>query len=510
MDINRRQLLRGAVAAGAVGVAGSVAGAPRARAATRGTADFCALAAGLDGTLVLPEDRDYDQARQLFSPRYDTVRPAAVAYPAHARDVATCLGFARGTGTPIVPRGGGHSYAGWSTGTGLVLDLGRMAQVSPSSGGAAVGAGARLGDVNGVLTAQGSAFPTGLCPSVGIAGLTLGGGIGVTGRAYGTTSDNLAGATVVTPDGRIREVDATHEPELFWALRGGGGGNFGVVTEFRFRTHGIQDCAHAELHWPWADAAALVDAWQRWAPGLPEQLWSLLEFDVQSGPPSPYVGIVSLDGSALLEQHLDELVRLVGSAPSDNFLAVRSYGDTMRKLAGCLDLTAAQCRLPGTLPGRDPQGQLSRDTYTSRSDFWNSELPAAGIDAVLAAVARYADATPPGGQGVVQFDGMGGAAINRPRPDDTAFVHRGARFLAQYLAYWPADAPAEDVRRHRGWLDDLWSSLRPWAGGEAYQNYIDPALPNWRQAYYGDNLDRLQRARQQYDPDRLLGFPQGL
>ncbi|MFB7268532.1 FAD-binding oxidoreductase, partial [Streptomyces nojiriensis] len=174
------------------------------------------------------------------------------AYPAHAGDVAVCLDFARRSAAPVVPRGGGHSYAGWSTrSAGLVVDTGAMAAVSVDGGegeggGVRIGAGARLGDVHAVLAPHGRSVPTGLCPSVGIAGLTLGGGLGLASRAYGTTADRLTGARVVTPDGIVREVSADRDPELFWALRGGGGGNFGVVTEFRFRTHPVGACAYAE------------------------------------------------------------------------------------------------------------------------------------------------------------------------------------------------------------------------------------------------------------------------
>ncbi|MGW6710249.1 FAD-binding oxidoreductase, partial [Streptomyces sp. NPDC054956] len=248
MSLHRRQVL----AAGAAGALASL-GAAGGRA---GNPDFGALARALDGRLVTPEDPDYAEARRLFQPRYDTVRPGAVAYPAHPGDVAVCLDFARRSAVPVVPRGGGHGYAGWSTReAGLVVDAGAMAQVSVSGTDLRIGAGARIGDVNAALAARGLAVPAGLCPSVGIAGLTLGGGLGPASRSYGATADQLTGATVVTPDGSVREVDAERDPALFWALRGGGGGNFGVVTGFRFRAHPVADCAFAELHGPPDDSA---------------------------------------------------------------------------------------------------------------------------------------------------------------------------------------------------------------------------------------------------------------
>lgn len=491
--------------------------------------DFGALARGLDGRLVLPGDPAYPEARQLYQPRYDRTAPAAVAYPAHEGDVAACLGFVRAAGLPVVARGGGHSYPGWSTGTGLVIDVGALAAVAPGPGTARIGAGARLADVHAVLGAQGAVLPTGLCPSVGIAGLTLGGGLGLSSRAYGTTSDNLTGVRLVTADGRVREAGAEREPELFWALRGGGGGNFGVVTEFRFRTHPAVDCAFAELHWEARGTPGLVAGWQRWLAGLPEPFWSQLEFTVGTGArardrrdpqgggegaagvPAPAVRVFCAGGRGGLEQELDRLTALVGGGPRDVYVVTGGQERLTRLMAGCAELTPDRCHLPGVLPGRDPAGELGRDSYAGRSDFWDAPgLPPAAVDALLDALARYPAAVPPGGRGVVQLDGVCGGALNRVPAGDTAFVHRDRALLTQYLAYWPEPASPEEAGRHEEWLAGLWSALRPWASGAAYQNYADPRLPDWRRAYYGANLPRLEAARRAYDPDRLFRFPQGL
>ncbi|MEU4357905.1 FAD-binding oxidoreductase [Streptomyces virginiae] len=511
MSLHRRQVLGGAAAA-VLATVGAAAGGP----------DYSALARGIDGRLVLPGDRDYPEAQRLFQPRYDAVAPAAVAWPAHAGDVAVCLDFARRTAVPVVPRGGGHSYAGWSTRTGaLVLDAGAMASVAVEGDGVRIGAGARLGDVHAALAGRGVSVPTGLCPSVGIAGLTLGGGLGLASRAYGTTADRLTGARVVTADGAVREVSADRDPDLFWALRGGGGGNFGVVTEFRFRTHPVGDCALAELHWPDDACAGVLRGWQRWLAGLPDPFWSQVEFTVEagfagSGPGAaaaavPSVRVVCLDGRRELERQLTRLSDLVGAAPRDSWIVVRSHGDTVRAMSGCPDLGAAECRLPGTLPGRDPRGRLRRNSYAARCDFWaGAGLPDTAIGSVLGAVRRYGADAPRGGLAVVQFDGVCGGAVNRVPVGDTAFAHRDAAFLAQYLVHWPESAPAADVARHEAWLDGLWRSLRPWASGRAYQNYIDPKLISWREAYYGPNLARLEEVRRSHDPDRLFRFPQAV
>ncbi|WP_030774062.1 FAD-binding oxidoreductase [Streptomyces sp. NRRL F-2664] len=510
MSLPRRQILGGAAAAVLAGVG-----------AAAGGADYGALARGIDGRLVLPGDRDYAEARRLFQPRYDGVAPAAVACPAHAGDVAVCLDFARRTAVPVVPRGGGHGYAGWATRTGaLVIDTAAMAAVAVEGDGVRIGAGARLGDVHAALAGRGLSVPTGLCPSVGIAGLTLGGGLGLASRAYGTTADRLTGARVVTADGAVREVSAERDPDLFWALRGGGGGNFGVVTEFRFRTHRAGDCAFAELHWPDGGSADVLRGWQRWLADLPDPFWSQVEFTVEAGTGPgrgaaaaavPSVRVVCLDGRPALERQLTRLTDLVGASPRDSWIVVRSHGDTVRAMAGCLDLSPAECRLPGTLPGRDPRGRLGRESYSARSDFWaGAGLPDAAIGAVLDAVRRYGAGAPRGGLGVVQFDGVCGGAVNRVPAAGTAFAHRDSAFLAQYLVHWPESAPAAEVARHEAWLDGLWRDLRPWASGSAYQNYTDPKLSGWREAYYGPNLARLEEVRRTYDPDRLFRFPQAV
>ncbi|MCB5181801.1 FAD-binding oxidoreductase [Streptomyces antimicrobicus] len=524
MNLTRRRVLACAT--------GAVLAPPGAARATARAADFAALRRDLDGAVVLPGDADYAEARQLHQPRYDAVAPGAVAYPAHERDVAVCLAFARRTGVPLVPRGGGHGYAGWATGTGLVVDTGALAAVAADGDGAVrVGAGARLGDVNASLAARGIAVPTGLCPSVGIAGLTLGGGLGVSSRAYGATSDRLTGVRLVTPDGTVRDVDAAHDPELFWALRGGGAGNFGVAVEFRFRSHPVGDCAFAELHWPWRDAAALLGGWQRWLTALPDAFWSQVEFVVESGAgarsgarsgagaadggPVPTVRIVCLTGGRSdLDRQLTRLADLVGPRPQDVHVTTGDHGATMRLLAGCADRPAAQCRVPGRLPGHDPRGRLGRDDYAARSDFWPQDaLSAPAVEVVLKALAEaeaVARERPGGGRCVVQFDGVCGGALNRVPPGATAFVHRTSAFLAQYLAYWPTAGPPEEAGRQQAWLNRLWRDLRPWAGGSAYQNYADPQLTDWRTAYYGANLARLEQVKRAVDPDRLFRFPQGV
>ncbi|MQS15596.1 FAD-binding oxidoreductase [Streptomyces kaniharaensis] len=473
---------------------------------TAGPADWTALAHDVAGTVIRPQDSRYQDAVRLYQPQFDNLRPAGVVYPANAQDVATCLAFARKYTVPVALRSGGHSYTGWSSGSGLILDVGGLATVSGSGGSATVGAGARLIDVYAELAATGVTVPAGSCPSVGVAGLALGGGIGVTCRAYGLTSDNLTSAQVVTADGLIRQVDATTDADLFWALRGGGGGNFGVVTSFGFRTHPAVNCAYGFLSWPWSSAAAVVAAWQAWAPDAPDQLWANLHLDAQPDGRPNLTSTVNFLGS---QAELADLIDKLAVAPATASLHSAPYLDTMKAMGGVAGWSLAAAHLPGSLPGHTPEGRLIRESYAARSDFYDRPISATGIAALVASVERYARTAPQGAGASVAFDALAGA-VNRVAPGDTAFVHRNALFMAQYIANYPSpgagSGPAVD--QSRAWLQDVWSTMRPYASGEAYQNYPDPQLADWAQAYYGSNLARLRQVKQTYDPAGLFRFPQ--
>ncbi|GAA1091278.1 FAD-binding oxidoreductase [Kitasatospora arboriphila] len=470
-------------------------------------ADWAGLAQDLDGQLIRPGDARYAAAGRLFQPQYDTLRPQGVAYPGHAEDVAACLAFARRYGLPVAARSGGHSYAGWSSGSGLVIDVSRLAGVSGDAAGARVGAGARLIDVYTGLAAAGVTVPAGSCPTVGVAGLTLGGGIGVTGRAYGLTCDSLTAAEVVTADGRIRTADASSEPDLFWALRGGGGGNFGIVTSFSFRTHPAADCSYAFLSWPWSKAVAVIAAWQAWAPTAPDALWADLHLLVWADGRTQLGSTVTYLGP---KGELADLIDRLTVAPTAPKLHAASYLATMQAMGGVSGYSQAASHLPGSLPGQDPAGRVPRESYGAKSDVFTRPIDDAGARALVAAVERYPRTGPQGGSAGVAFDALGGA-INRVGAGDTAFVHRDGLFTAQYTADFPPGATGgTDADRSWSWLDGVWTAMRPYASGQAYQNYVDPRLDGWEQAYYGANAARLRSVKRTYDPTGLFRFPQAV
>ncbi len=469
--------------------------------------DWSALGKSLHGTLVRPDSSQYTTARQLFSARFDTVRPAAIAYCASPADVQACLAFAHKFSLPFTPRAGGHSYEGYSTTTGLVIDVTRMNTVSVNAGIATVGAGTRLIDVYSALTQQGLIIPAGSCSTVGVAGLTLGGGTGVLGRKFGLTCDNMLSAQVVLASGRVLTCDANHDADLFWALRGGGGGNFGVVTSFTFQTHPLSSLSLFTFTWPWNSAAMVVDAWQNWAPHAPDELWSncVLIAPADKGT-APYVVVngVYVGNVGPLSSLLSQLTSRISAPPASRYVTGAGVLNTMLYEAGCSGKTVGQCHLPT----QNPQGQLLRDTSGVKSDYFTSALSHQGINNLVNAITKR-HATSNLGNGGIGMDAYGGA-INRVASDATAFAHRNALFSSQYSASWNANDSASVVAANRSWLNDTWKSMRPFASGGSYQNYVDPDLPDWQHAYYSTNLARLSRVKTTYDPTNFFHFAQSI
>jgi len=472
------------------------------------SADWAALGRDLSGSLVRPGEADYTTAKRLFDPRFDYLRPAGIAYCDSPHDVSTCLAFVRKYGVPVAARSGGHSYAGWSSTSGLIVDVTRMAGVSVSGGTATVGAGTRLIDFYNGLAARGRAVPGGSCPTVGIAGLTLGGGVGVVSRAYGLTSDNVTSMQIVTANGQLRTANSGSNSDLYWACRGGGGGNFGVVTSFTFTTHPAGEVILFFLSWPWSQAARVIAGWQSWAPHAPDALWSNLHLAAAPGgsTPSIQVGGTYLGGVGEASVELEKLYAAVGSDPSSPFLETTSWLHAMLVEAGCADLSVNECHLPT----QNPAGELSRASEYAKSDFFTRPLSSQGIGTLLSGVEslQRVDGAA-GGVGGIAFDALGGA-VNRVAPGATAYVHRNALFQAQYTTGWTVGAASAGVARQHAWQRSFWQSMRPYASGQAYQNYVDPDLTNWRQAYYGANYTRLTQVQAAHDPDRVFTFPQAV
>jgi FAD/FMN-containing dehydrogenase len=464
--------------------------------------DWGPLEGVIEGEVALPGSRAYEASRGPFNARFHELEPKAIVSCATPQDVSEAISFGRRHGLDVAMRSGGHSFAGHSSSRGVVLDVTPMRSVSVSGSVATVGAGARLGDVYEALQEHGLAIPAGTCPSVGVAGLTLGGGLGILGRRYGVTSDHLVGAEIVLADGRILKCDEHHDEDLFWALRGAGAGNFGVVTSLVFRTVPAPDATNVHVAWPFSRAASVIEAWQSWAPNGPDELAVSLKVTATGDvdrPPS-----VDVYGALLVTESdaanlINELVTRAGSDPISWSQEHMSFPKTRRFWA---QLGEAEQE------GRDDAiAQPSEPVYLfSKSEFFRRPLPA---EAVAALMQTFSQGRAPGQSRELDFMPWGGA-YNRVRPDATAFVHRDELFQLKHAVVVQPDASTgENDAAHRQ-VARSWGSVHPWGSGRVFQNFADPDLEDWAEAYYGPNLDRLVRVKTRYDPMNVFRFDQSL
>jgi FAD/FMN-containing dehydrogenase len=459
---------------------------------------WSALEAAIDGEVVRPDSPDYDSARKPAIARFQSIRPAAVVRCRTPDDVAETIRFAQLTRLPTGIRSGGHCFAGRSSSEGVVIDVAPMNEVSASDGVATIGAGAQLGAVYESLNQHDLTLAAGSCPSVGIAGLTLGGGLGILGRKYGLTSDQLLGAQVVLADAQVVDCDEDHDQELFWALRGAGAGNFGVVTSFVFRTRAAASATNFHLSWPYSRAAAVIDAWQAWAPGASDDLYAslLVRAPREVGrPPS-----LDLFGSMLGSEEdaaglLDDLAVRAGTDPTTHSLEHLTRQETLRYWA---DLGTADHTHPG-----EPQPPTESEHLLLKSEFFRQSLPS---DAVAALLANLVEERVAGQSRELDFTPWGGA-YNRIRPDATAFVHRRELFSLKHSAVVDSDAAKDAARR---WLTKSWTTARAWGSGGVFPNFPDPDLEDWGHAYYGANYERLLRVKRTYDPGNVFRFHQSI
>jgi FAD/FMN-containing dehydrogenase len=447
------------------------------------------LQSAIRGHVFQAHDPGFADTAHVFNTRFDGVLPLAVARPVDGLDVRDAIRFTVAHNVAVRARSGGHSYAGYSTLiNGIVLDLRRLNAVTfdKPSGLVTVGAGAQLIDVYAGLASHGVTVPGGSCPSVGIAGVALGGGFGLASRHLGLTIDSLHAVNIVTADGSLRTVNHSSDPDLFWALRGGGGGNFGIVTEFVFQTHPVPArSTYFQVRWPWPSADGAIDAWQQWAPHTTDKITSILHLNA-GGPAAINANGQYLGPAGDIPGLLAPLLSVPGASLSSNheapFLAIQLL------LANCDGKTVSACHTVNAGPG----GTLAREAFNAKSDYVGTALNQAGRAAMIAAVEAP-------GVGSLLCDAYGGA-VGRIDPTATAFAHRHPLFCIQYYG----------VGGSAAWIHQAWTKLRPHVTGRAYQNYIDPALPDWQDAYYAQNRARLEGIRTQVDPHHYFNFPQAI
>ncbi|HOD66692.1 MAG TPA: FAD-binding oxidoreductase [candidate division Zixibacteria bacterium] len=441
------------------------------------------LAGSLRGTLIRPGDSRYDAARSVWNSMIDRT-PAAIVQAADSADVRHTVRFAREHRLPLSIRGAGHNIAGNAVcDDGLTLDLSglKAVQVEPAARRAWVGAGATLGDFDRAAQDFGLATPLGINSTTGIAGLTLGGGFGWLTRKYGTAADNLRGAEVVLADGSLVRASDTEHPDLFWAIRGGGG-NFGVVTRFEFDLHPVGPNVYSGLVvYPHAEAKAVLRQYRDYVAELTDEsaCWLVL----RPAPPVPFVPA---------EKHGQNVLVVIFFHAGDPE-AGRRAAEPLRHLGRPVGEALGVQPYTGWQSAFDPLMTAGARNYWKTHNF--TALP----DALLDVLVRLADRVP-SPECEVFLGQLGGAAARIPR-ETIAYPHRDADFVLNVHARWRA---AEDDERCIAWARELFRATEPFATGGAYVNFVTADESDRIKGIFGANYDRLRRVKRAYDPDNLF------
>jgi FAD/FMN-containing dehydrogenase len=427
------------------------------------------------GPVIAAGDSGYEAARATFNGMLDR-RPELVTRPLDIDDVAAAVGYAAEAGLPVAVRGGGHGVAGHCVGDGsLVVDLRLMRQVAvdPVERTVTCGGGALWEDIDPACQRHGLAMPGGTFGDTGVAGLTLGGGIGHLSPAFGLTLDNLLSARLVTADGAIVWASEEERPELFWALRGGGA-NFGVVVEFRFRVHPVERLYGGAVVFALEDAPTVLRAWRDLMTDAPDAFQSFAQVfrDGETGEGGVHLSIAHLDGADAGREIVE---RLIGDVTPQRIEIRSMYYPELQEI---------YARLPFGL----------RNYWSGR---FLRELP----DEVLSLTAEKLAAQ--GTNGAVLLESLHGAPQRVP-PDATAFTGRQARWDSTYINVWVD--PAQDDRQIEA-ARSYSKALAPWALGGGYLNYASEAASEDLESEYGaENLARLQVVKREYDPENLFRF----
>ncbi len=430
--------------------------------------------------VLYPNCDVYNTYRFNYNKRFN-VFPTAIIMPETQTELQYAFQVLTSNNLPFVVRSGGHCYGPGSLTSGYIIDLRNFNEIIPntSNNTVTIGAGCHLGDVISALGAINYAIPTGTCPSVGVSGLALGGGIGLLGRAYGLTTDSIISMTVLTADGTIIEVTQNTYPDLFWALRGAGANAFGIVLNFTFTMYYIPTVSLLKLSWAWnpAQAAQIFDAWQQWFPTQSKNITSELVFVYKNGQ-------VTLKLSALK----------VGAAPFTEWQSTfKSFNPTVSLYQGTY-LGAAD---------------IFASNYTQpfskvKSKFLFSPLSAAGIAKVIDIMNQLANNPCP----YLLFLEFGGGSGGAVAQGDTSYYPRTAYASLFEFIYWQYEFQQEGALNL---IRQSYNALAPYTSPFSYANLVDYDLgASYLYAYYGSNIDRLLQIKNKYDPNNIFTWRQGI
>ena len=438
--------------------------------------------------LIGPEDARYDETRALFNAMIDK-RPALIAQCASANDVAAAIRFARERDLPIAVRGGGHNGGGLgSVDDGVVIDLSPMKAISVDADTRTVrvGGGCVWGEVDAATQPHGLAVPTGIISTTGVAGLTLGGGHGYLSRRHGLTIDNLLAAELVLADGSQVTASADENPDLFWAIRGGGG-NFGVVTEFVFRAHPLETIVGGPTFWAIEDSNELLAAYREWLPSAPRNVSGFFNFHTIP-PAEPFPEAIHLRLVCGVVWCIDGTDEEAEQAMAP----LLSIAEPLMHGVGRMPIAALNSAFDGLYaPG---------DQWYWRADFVD-EIP----DEAIALNREWNERMPSfkSGSHLYPIDG----AVHDVAAEDTAYAFRDSTWSQVIVG---VDGDPASAGKLRDWAVGYWEALHPYSAGAAYVNFMMDEGQERVQATYGPNYERLARIKAQYDPDNAFRVNQNI
>lgn len=440
-----------------------------------------------EATVLVPKDAKFNETLISFNKR-TTVTPAVRVLCRTPESVAVCIQWAKQNNVPLAMRNGGHSYEGFSQSAGIVIDVRMMDSIGLNDDGsqATIGAGAVLGRVYEAIANKGRVIPAGSCPTVGVTGHTTGGGYGLLARPFGLAADSLTQVEMVNAQGQLLTVNATENADLFWAIRGGGGGNLGIITELQFKTHVTKKVVTFICAWSLKKnvAAQVFKAWQEWAPNAPHGITSLIKFSKEaSGTIAVRLVGQTVGTETELTKELKNNIFKV-KAPDKYTPQSKAFIDAVKQFSGDKTFPAKL-----TYPSVYMKG---------KSDYVKQVISDEGHDVLFTHL--------PSGIAVI-FDSYGGQ-IRALKDNDTAFPHRENTISSvQYYTEW---SKPEDTAKKLKTLSDYYGRLRPYMSGGAYVNYCDVDLKNYAEAYWGGNLARLIDIKAAHDPENIFKHAQSI
>ncbi len=443
----------------------------------------------LSQNLILPSDSQYDVARSVWNGMIDK-KPLMVAMCNNVDDIINCVNFARNQKLTVSIKGGGHSVAGKSVcDDGLMINLSQMNAVIVNSKDktVTVQSGATIGDLDKETQKFGLATPVGIVSKTGIAGLTLGGGYGYLGRSYGLTSDNLLSVDLITVNGKTIKASESVNPDLFWALRGGGG-NFGVVASFKFKCHDVgPDIMVAKIFYPIEDAKEVLKFYTSFSKNAPDEL-ATSAMVVRIPPVEPFPediqGKLSVFILACYSKDIES-----GKIAME---ALENYGNPMLRVI-----------MP--TPFLEVQTTFDEGMPNGMRYYWKSHFFETLTDDAIDVFVNHTKNVP-GIFTIVGFDPFGGA-INRIKENATAFSQRSASYI---LGIWGGWIEQNDDENNINWIRELYEKMKPFASGGTYGNFLDKDDDNKIKASFGSNYERLQLVKRKYDPDNFFSNNQNI